>query len=193
MHVAIIRMGGYVNINDPITEQDWDNWHYVDCNNKTDDFRKCRRDLEELRRYVHRRRRQNTPRHKPRSRDDEDYESSQHLEESGEGEWPENFREERVEVLPEAFEGEPERAGGGEADRTDGEHAEGEETESELERSEHSFQSGTNDTIVSQFMTEEYLEWSTTDWTSSHDRAQLSAYMKIYEYGKCLAKAIGDG
>jgi hypothetical protein len=42
-------------------------------------------------------------------------------------------------------------------------------------------------------MTEEYLEWSTTDWTSSHDRAQLSAYMKIYEYGKCLAKAIGDG
>ena len=46
MNVAIIRMGGYVNINDPITEQDWDNWHYVERNNKTDDFRKCRRDLE---------------------------------------------------------------------------------------------------------------------------------------------------
>ena len=40
MNVAIIRMGGYVNINDPITELDWDNWHYVERNNKTDDFRK---------------------------------------------------------------------------------------------------------------------------------------------------------
>ena len=42
-------------------------------------------------------------------------------------------------------------------------------------------------------MTEEYLEWPAIDWTSSHDRAQLSAYMKIYEYGKRQAKAIGDG
>ena len=74
MNVAIIRMGGDVNINDPITELDWDNWHYVERNNKTDDFRKCRRDLEELRKYVHtrRRRRQNTPRHGSRSRDDDE-------------------------------------------------------------------------------------------------------------------------
>ena len=42
-------------------------------------------------------------------------------------------------------------------------------------------------------MTEEYLEWPAIDWTSSHDRAQLSAYMKIYEYGKRQAKTIGDG
>ena len=71
----------------------------------------------------------------------------------------------------------------------DGEHAEGEESESELERSQ-SFHSGTNDTIASQFMTEEYLEWPAIDWTSSRDRAQLSAYMKIYEYGKRQAKTL---
>ena len=192
MNVAIIRMGGYVNINDPITEQDWDNWHYVERNNKTDDFRKCRRDLEELRKYVHRRRRQNTPRHGSRSRDDDETEEPpQRPEELGEEEWLENVREERRDTLPEAFEGEPEQAGG-ETEEIDGEHAEGEESESELERSQ-SFHSGTNDTIASQFMTEEYLEWPAIDWTSSHDRAQLSAYMKIYEYGKRQAKAIGDG
>ena len=113
MNVAIIRMGGYVNINDPITEQDWDNWHYVERNNKTDDFRKCRRDLEELRKYVHRRRRQNTPRHGSRSRDDDETEEPpQRPEELGEEEWPENVREERRDTLPEAFEGEPEQAGG---------------------------------------------------------------------------------
>ena len=104
---------------------------------------------------------------------------------------PENVREERRDTLPEAFEGEPEQAGG-ETEEIDGEHAEGEESGSELERSQ-SFHSGTNDTIASQFMTEEYLEWPATDWTSSQDRAQLSAYMKIYEYGKRQAKAIGDG
>ena len=189
MNVAIIRMGGYVNINGPITEQDWDNWHYVERNNKTDDFRKCRRDLEELRKYVHRRRRQNTPRHGSRSRDDDETEEPpQRPEELGEEEWPENVREERRDTLPEAFEGEPEQAGG-ETEEIDGEHAEGEESGSELERSQ-SFHSGTNDTITSQFMTEEYLEWPATDWTSSHDRA---AYMKIYEYGKRQAKAMGDG
>ena len=101
---------------------------------------------------------------------------------------PENVREERRDTLPEAFEGEPEQAGG-ETEEIDGEHAEGEESGSELERSQ-SFHSGTNDTITSQFMTEEYLEWPATDWTSSHDRA---AYMKVYEYGKRQAKAIGDG
>ena len=192
MNVAIIRMGGYVNINDPIIEQDWDNWHYVERNNKTDDLRKCRRDLEELRKYVHRRRRQNTPRHGSRSRDDDETEEPpQRPEELGEEEWLENVREERRDTLPEAFEGEPEQAGG-ETEEIDGEHAEGEESGSELERSQ-SFHSGTNDTIASQFMTEEYLEWPATDWTSSQDRAQLSAYMKIYEYGKRQAKAIGDG
>ena len=147
MNVAIIRMGGYVNINDPITEQDWDNWHYVERNNKTVDFRKCRRDLEELRKYVHRRRRQNTPRHGSRSRDDDETEEPpQRPEELGEEEWLENVREERRDTLPEAFEGEPEQAGG-ETEEIDGEHAEGEESESELERSQ-SFHSGTNDTIA---------------------------------------------
>ena len=96
-----------------------------------------------------------------------------------------------VTLFQKHFEGEPEQAGG-ETEEIDGEHAEGEESESELERSQ-SFHSGTNDTIASQFMTEEYLEWPAIDWTSSRDRAQLSAYMKIYEYGKRQAKAIGDG
>ena len=139
-----------------------------------------------------RRRRQNTPRHGSRSRDDDETgEPPQRPEKLGEEEWPENVREERRDTLPEAFEGEPEQAGG-ETEEIDGEHAEGEESESELERSQ-SFHSGTNDTIASEFMTEEYLEWPATDWTSSHNRAQLGAYMKIYEYGKRQAKAIGDG
>ena len=191
MNVAIIRMGGYVNINDPITEQDWDNWHYLERNNKTDDFRKRRRDFEELRKYVHRRRRQNTPRHGSRSRDDDETEEPpQRPEEFGEEERPENVREERRDTLPEVLESEPEQAGG-ETEEIDGEHAKGEEPESELERSQ-SFHNGTNDTIASQFMKAEYLEWPAIDWTSSHDRAQLSAYMKIYEHGKRQAKTIAE-
>ena len=62
MHVAIIRLGGYVNIDAAITDQDWDKVHYVERSNKADDFRKCRRDFEELQRYVNRRRRDDTPR-----------------------------------------------------------------------------------------------------------------------------------
>ena len=161
---------------------------------RLDDFRKCRRDLEELRKYVHRRRRrrQNTPRHGSRSRDDDETgEPPQRPEKLGEEKWPENVRAKRRDTLPEACAGEPKQAGG-ETEEIDGEHAEGEESESELERSQ-SFHSGTNDTIASQFMTEEYLEWPAIDWTSSRDRAQLSAYMKIYEYGKRQAKTIGDG
>ena len=69
--------------------------------------------LRELRKYVHRRRRQNTPRHGSRSRDDDETEEPpQRPEELGEEEWPENVREERRDTLPEAFEGEPEQAGG---------------------------------------------------------------------------------
>jgi hypothetical protein len=191
MNVAIIRMGGYVNINDPITELDWDNWHYVERNNKTDDFRKCRRDLEELRKYVHRRRRQNTPRHGSRSRDDDETEEPpQRPEELGEEEWPENVREERRDTLPEAFEGEPEQAGG----ETENMQKEKNLRASWKDRSLSIVAQTTQSRdIASQFMTEEYLEWPAIDWTSSHDRAQLSAYMKIYEYGKRQAKTIGDG
>ena len=105
----------------------------------------------------------------------------------------ENVREERRDTLPEAFEGEPEQAGG-ETEEIDGEHAEGEESESELERSQ-SFHSGTNDTIASQFMTEECLEWPAIDCNGQALMIEhsWSAYMKIYEYGKRQAKAIGDG
>ena len=100
--------------------------------------------------------------------------------------------EEPHQTLSEAVAGEHERDGDLDAPSQEA-HGEGEKSESEAGYSDHSFQSGTNDTIVSQFMKEEYLEWSYTDWSSSHDRAQLSFLMKIYEHGKRQAKAIGDG
>ena len=34
MHVGLIRAGGYLDLNQEITEQDWDNWNYVERNNR---------------------------------------------------------------------------------------------------------------------------------------------------------------
>ena len=50
MHVGLIRAGGHINLNEEITEQDWDNWHYVEKSNKREDNRHCRRELHRLRR-----------------------------------------------------------------------------------------------------------------------------------------------
>ena len=35
MYFGLIRAGGYINLNEEITEQDSDNWHYVERGNKT--------------------------------------------------------------------------------------------------------------------------------------------------------------
>jgi hypothetical protein len=74
MHVGLIRAGGYVDLDQQISEQDWDNWHYVEKNNRKEDNRECRRNLASLRVAVgalKRRRRHTTPpRHGSRSRDD---------------------------------------------------------------------------------------------------------------------------
>ena len=74
MHVGLIRAGGYVDLDQQISEQDWDNWHYVEKNNRKEDDRECRRSLASLRVAVgalKRRRRHTTPpRNGSRSRDD---------------------------------------------------------------------------------------------------------------------------
>ena len=48
MHVALIRLGGYVQFEQPITEQDWGNWHYIERGNRVEDDRVCRRCLRSL-------------------------------------------------------------------------------------------------------------------------------------------------
>jgi hypothetical protein len=63
MHVALIRLGGYVQFEQPITEQDWDNWRYIERGNRVEDDRVCRRCLRSLKLLGggRRRRRHSTP------------------------------------------------------------------------------------------------------------------------------------
>ena len=60
LHVGLICAGGSINLNEEITEQDWDNWHYVEKRNKCEDNPHGRRELHRLRR-VGRSRRHSTP------------------------------------------------------------------------------------------------------------------------------------
>lgn len=49
-----------------------------------------------------------------------------------------------------------------------------------------------NDTLYSEFMQAEYVEWPAYDFSGSHDRAQLSAYQQIQNYSERQAQAIRD-
>ena len=49
-----------------------------------------------------------------------------------------------------------------------------------------------NDTLYSEFMQSEYVEWPAYDFSGSHDRAQLSAYQQIQNYSERQAQAIRD-
>eukprot|EP00435_Cladocopium_sp_Y103_P024844 s650_g6.t1 len=139
VHVGLIRMGGFVQPNVPVTRQDWDNWHYVERNNKSDENAHCRRRLQELQRFVHRRRRYSTPPRRAHADDENEEAEEEHSPNQGEDpEWPSGFRGERRQTLPEAFEEEPTEPNENpeEDDEDEDFHEEGEEeAESEGEQS----------------------------------------------------------
>eukprot|EP00435_Cladocopium_sp_Y103_P042949 s2765_g12.t1 len=195
VHVGLIRVGGFVRPNVPVTQQDWDSWNYVQRNNKRDDTVQCRRRYHELQKVVHRRRRHSTPTrtaHHEEPEEEEDLEEIPSPNRGDDPEWPGGFREQQRQDLPEAFEEDGEEPNANADDEEESFPLE-QEDEEEEEESEHSFHSGTNDTVYSEFMQNEYLEWGTIDWTVAHERAKLSALEKILEFSKRQAKAIGDG
>lgn len=96
-HVNLLKVGGYLDFRQPITEQDWDNWLYVARNSRTEHDRQCRPRLAELRLAsggVKRRRRRSTPPRAgegdaPEDMDEEGYQ--RHLDSSDPEEWPGEF------------------------------------------------------------------------------------------------------
>ena len=194
MHVALIRLGGYVDLNQAITEQDWDNWHYIERGNRVEDDRVCRRGLRHLRRAVRTRlrRRHETPEREPRgprydasqSRDRDPAED----ENAGDDNAPENMSQEeynrRMESEnPEDWPSEPQEVRRqrylnstlSECSDPDewmslhhgepgvGLYYEGDEPNDEGEESEptgdESPVPSEKDTVVSEFMRDEYIEW----------------------------------
>ena len=66
-------------------------------------------------------------------------------------------------------------------------HGQGEESEGEKE-SAHS----DVDTICSEYLKDAHMEYPTTYFSGSHDRAQLTAFQQIHAYARRQAKAIRD-
>ena len=186
MHVSLIRVGGYVNLNDPITDRDWENWNYVEENNRWEDRRRCRRSLEDLRRFGgFDRRRDDTPPRGSRSRDGGD----DSRDGDGDGETRmERKRRYQNSTLSECSDPEEWMAMHHGSDRDDdGEEEESEETQASPDRVSRS---PSRDTIYSEFLADEHLEYPIVDWSSSHDRAQLSALEFIKRYAVAQADAI---
>ena len=48
-------------------------------------------------------------------------------------------------------------------------------------------------TVVSECMKDEYLEWPSCDFSASHDKAQLSAMQWICDWAQRQARAIANG
>ena len=69
MHVGIVRLGGFVDIQEEIRPEDWDNWNYIEQNNIRRETYRCRRLLRDLRADARTlRRRQTTPPSRPTGR-----------------------------------------------------------------------------------------------------------------------------
>lgn len=213
LHVASMRLGGYVDLNVPITERDWDNLRYIERGNRIEDDRVCRRGLRHLRVSTRalRRRRHSTPpaadRHlhadASRSRDGDgtppeemtQEEYNRRMESEDPEDWPAEPAEERrrrymQSTMSECSDpdewiqmhhGEP----------GSGLYLQGDEEEHPTE--DESPVPSERDTVMSEFMKQEYLEWPSHDFSASHDRAQLSALQWINDFSQRRARAIADG
>eukprot|EP00435_Cladocopium_sp_Y103_P065127 s2538_g27.t1 len=86
LHVGLIRLGGYVDIAEPITDYDWDNWNYIQkINIKEEDYH-CRRVLKDVTKDIHGlQRRASTPRPRgSRSQDGDGNDDEEDEDEPGE-------------------------------------------------------------------------------------------------------------
>ena len=221
MHVSLVRLGGYINLRQEITEQDWDNWYYIERGNQQEDDRVCRRGLRALRKVTRtRQRRHATPARADRDGADYDYdedapenmspeEYQRRMDSSNPEDWPGESRAERRQRYLQSTMSEcsdPDEwmalhhgdAGrdvflGGDASRSrDG--SGGENGDESGEESTHTDDAVSDkDTVVSEYMKEEYLEWPSYDFSSSQDRAQLSALQWIRDWSVRQARAIRDG
>ena len=221
MHVSLVRLGGYINLRQEITEQDWDNWYYIERGNQLEDDRVCRRGLRALRKVTRtRQRRHATPARADRDGADYDYdedapenmspeEYQRRMDSSNPEDWPGESRAERRQRYLQSTMSEcsdPDEwmalhhgdAGrdvflGGDASRSrDG--SGGENGDESGEESTHTDDAVSDkDTVVSEYMKEEYLEWPSYDFSSSQDRAQLSALQWIRDWSVRQARAIRDG
>ena len=218
-HVSLIRLGGYVQLDQQITDQDWDNWRYIERANRLEDDRVCRRGLRSLRKVYRnqRRRRHATPGRRDDGGDDEGgdgpeemsgEEYQRRMESSDPEDWPmeshgarrERYRQSTMSECSDPDEWARLHYGGERAfnedasrsaDDSPDEEPEGEDGESGSAEDE-SPASSDRDTVVSEFMQNEYLEWPVQDYTSSQDRAQLTAYQWIRDWSLRQARAIRD-
>ena len=174
VHVSLIRVGGYVNLHDPITDRDWENWNYVEENNRweTDD------DADVRRFGGFSRRRNDTPPRGSRSRDEGDDGETR-------SEGKRRYQNSTLDECSDPDEWMAMHHG------DSGEEGKSEETEDrEAASPDRLSGSPSRNTIYSEFLADEHLEYPIVDWSSFHDRAQLSALEFIKRYAVAQADAI---
>eukprot|EP00435_Cladocopium_sp_Y103_P032112 s1247_g8.t1 len=191
IHVGLIRNGGFVNPNVQNTAQDWDNWHYVERVNKRDDSRRCRRSLKEMRKAGKKKRRHVTP---GRTGDDEneEFEEDEEMSEESPAARRRRYMQSTLSECSDPDEWCNMHYGSGEEPNDDGEEPHGEEEGEESESEEKESEVSDVDTIYSEYLKDEHIEYPSYDFAGSHDRAQLVAYEKIFEFARRKVKAIKD-
>ena len=200
MHVGMIRMGGWIDISENISEHDWDNWNYMEKNNQQLEVHKCRRALRRLRRrhvQLQDRRRHSTPTRSQAHGSESEPES----EETSDGRYRRYQQSTMSEVSdPEYWMGlhyPPEERPNPQAQEDRLNRRSRSRTTSRrsnrIPQDGDDSEASSEDTLFEDYMGSEYLEWPNVDWRNSFERAQLDALEMISDLGRRARRAEEGG
>lgn len=194
LQMGIIRLGGYVDLNEHISENDWDNWNYIQKQNIVEENYDCRRVLRSLgkdTRALQKRASTPTPR-TSRSHDDLGGEDG------SEGDDLETADERRQRYLQATMSevsdpddwadlhygphsSPPRRSSRRSSRRTSrARSSRARSPDAEPEGAENSG-GESEDALREDFRADTFLEWPSIDWRSSFNRAQLKACRVIVD------------